>query len=137
MRSLISDSILPAGHSRKSFSKFFGRSASQRRRDRFGFLSHSMICLSSVSWHTCITESCSYLRLAPSQSASLCVFHRFMEWVVGFFYGTETCMLCGVGCGFFSMALKPVCFVEWVVGFFYGTETCMLCGVGCGFFLWH
>ena len=25
----------------------------------------------------------------------------FVEWVVGIFYGTETCMLCGVGCGDF------------------------------------
>ena len=28
-------------------------------------------------------------RLAPSQSAYLCVFHGFVEWVVGIFDGTE------------------------------------------------
>ena len=31
------------------------------------------------------------LRLAPSKSAYLCVFHSFMEWVVGIFNGTEVC----------------------------------------------
>ena len=35
-----------------AFNKFSGRSVSLRRRNRFGYLSHSLVCLSSVSWHT-------------------------------------------------------------------------------------
>ena len=38
-------------------------------------------------WVLCLTHP----RLAPSQSASLCVFHGFVEWVVGSFDGTEVC----------------------------------------------
>ena len=38
-------------------------------------------------WVFCLTHP----RLAPSQSASLCVFHGFLRWVVGIFYGTEVC----------------------------------------------
>ena len=57
-RSLISDSVLPPGHSRQRFPKFSGRSVSQRRRNRFGYLSHSVVCLSSVSWHTCPLPVC-------------------------------------------------------------------------------
>ena len=57
MRSLISDSVLPAGHSRHCFPKCSGSSVSYRRRNRFGYLSHSLVCLSSVSWHTYSTES--------------------------------------------------------------------------------
>ena len=38
-------------------------------------------------WVLCLTHP----RLAPSQPASLCVFHGFKEWVVGIFDGTEVC----------------------------------------------
>ena len=40
-----------------AFPKFSGRSFSQRRRDQFGYLSHSLVCLSSVSWYTCSIKS--------------------------------------------------------------------------------
>ena len=36
-------------------------------------------------WVLCMTTP----RLAPSQSASLCVFHGFVEWVVGIFDSAE------------------------------------------------
>ena len=55
-RSLISDSVLSAGHSRQCFHKFSGRSVWKRRRNRLG-LYHSLVCLNSVSWHTCSIES--------------------------------------------------------------------------------
>ena len=35
------------------FPKSSGRSVSWRRRNQFGYLSHSLVCLSCVSWHTC------------------------------------------------------------------------------------
>ena len=41
-------------------------------------------------WVLCLTNP----RLAPSQSASLCVFHGFMEWVVGIFDGAKYALKC-------------------------------------------
>ena len=38
-------------------------------------------------WVLCLTHP----RLAPSQPAFLCVFHRFMGWDVGIFYSTKVC----------------------------------------------
>ena len=76
------------------------------------------ILLSQVFWQECLTETpesiwvlfpllgllelcqLAYLqywvilthpRLAPSQSASLCVFYGFVEWVEAIFDGTEVC----------------------------------------------
>ena len=51
------DSVLPAGHSQQRFPKFSGGSVSQKCWNWFGYLSHSLVCLSSVSWHTCSIES--------------------------------------------------------------------------------
>ena len=51
LRSLISDSVLPA------LSRFSSRSVSQRCQNQLGYLSLSLVCLSSVSWHTCSIES--------------------------------------------------------------------------------
>ena len=86
------DSVLPAAHSRQCFPRFSGRSVSQRRRDRFGYLSHSLVCLSYQLaylqyWVICLVHP----RLAPSQTASLCVFHGIVERVVGIFDDTEVC----------------------------------------------
>ena len=49
--------ISPAGHSQQCLPKFFGRNVSSRCWNWFGYLSHSLFCLSSVSWHTCSIES--------------------------------------------------------------------------------
>ena len=56
-RSLISDSVLPVCHSWECFPKFSGRSVSWRCQNQFGYLSHSLVCLNSVSCHTCSIES--------------------------------------------------------------------------------
>ena len=41
-------------------------------------------------WDLCLTRP----RLAPSQPASLCVFHSFLEWLVRISNGTEVCIHC-------------------------------------------
>ena len=75
--SIRSLTVFPAGHSRQCFPRFSGMSVSQRRRNRFEYLPHSLVCLSSVSWHTCRTESSAWSildlprpRLHPFVSAS-------------------------------------------------------------------
>ena len=74
MRSL---TVFPAGHSRQCLPRFSGMSVSQRRRNRFRYLSHSLVCFSSISWRTCRTESSAWSiqdlprsRLHPFVSAS-------------------------------------------------------------------
>ena len=55
MRSLIC--VLPTGHSRHCFPKFSGWRVSETPdRYCFRYLSQSLVCLSSVSWHTCSIE---------------------------------------------------------------------------------
>ena len=49
MRSLVSGSVFTCSPFWQCFPNFFGRSVSWRRRNRFGYLSHSLACLSSVS----------------------------------------------------------------------------------------
>ena len=56
MRSLTLFCLLPILDS-ALLPRFSVRSVSQRCRNRFRYLSHSLVCLSSVSWHTCSTES--------------------------------------------------------------------------------
>ena len=55
--SLISESVLYARHSRLFLSGFSGRSVYRDAGIGFGYLSHSLHCLSSVSWHTYSIES--------------------------------------------------------------------------------
>ena len=64
---------------------FSGRSVWQRCHDQPGYLSHSLVCPSSVSWHSCNTESSAW------PSGSLWAFHDFKEWGVGIFNSTQVC----------------------------------------------
>ena len=71
---LISDAVFPAGHSRQCFPKFSDRTVSKKRRNRFGYLSHSLVCLSSLSWYTCSTESSAWpVQGLPYPSLRPCV----------------------------------------------------------------
>ena len=57
-----------------------------------------------ADWVLCLTHP----RLAPSQSASLCVFHGFVEWVLGIFDGIEVCFdLIHFLSGFFLHQFEP------------------------------
>ena len=74
---------LPSGHSRQCLPKCFGRSVSQRCRNRFGCLSHSLVCLISVSWHTAaLSHFLDLSKTCPVPVCCLCVFHGFMEWII-------------------------------------------------------
>ena len=86
MRSLISDSVLPAGHSRQCFPKFSDRCLGT--------------CLGTFHppWFAW-TQSAAILavlnpllgpcKTCPSHSASFCIFHGFLNRVVGIFDSTK------------------------------------------------
>ena len=103
MRSLISEFVLLAGHSRQRLPKFSDRSVSEMYRTRSGYFSHSLVCWSCVSWYTCSTESsaCPSQDLPPPPPPPpVVVFRGFMEWVVGIyiFYNAEYALTCSTFC---------------------------------------
>ena len=98
MRSLISDSALPAGHSRRCFPNLFWQKRLTETPESVWaiFPLFGLLELLSVNWHTCSVESSVW----PIQDLPRPVFciplclsrlHGLPAWVVGIFYGTEVC----------------------------------------------
>ena len=94
------DSVLPAAHSRQCFPRFSGRSVSQRRRNRFGYLSHSLVCLSSIRWRTCSIESSAWsIQDLPRPSLHPFVsFTASCSWLWGFSTTLKYALTCSTFC---------------------------------------
>ena len=75
-RSLISDSVLPAGHSRQCFPNFSGRSCLIETPKGLSTFP-ALVCLSSVRWHTCSIASL----LDPSSFRSKWI-SKYLRWLV-------------------------------------------------------
>ena len=71
MTSLISESVSHACHFRQCLVMFSGRRISQRCWNQLGYLSHSPVCLSTVSWYTCSDDSFAWPLLVCPRPASL------------------------------------------------------------------
>ena len=95
--SLISDSILPAGHSRQCFPQVFGTSVSQRCWNQFWYLFHSLFCSISVRWHSCSTESSAW-PIQDLPHPSLHPFVSFMVWLWGFSTALKNALTCSTFC---------------------------------------
>ena len=84
MRSLISDSVLPLAILRSAFPSFLAGVSHRDAGIGFGTFPIPLVCLSSVSWHTCSFESSAW----PIQNLPCPSLHPLVSsW------------LCGVGCG--------------------------------------
>ena len=97
--SMRSSTVLPAGHSRQCFPRFSGMSVSQRRRNRFGYLSHCLVCLSSVSWHTCRTESSAW----SIQDLPRPCLHPFVSASWSGLWGFSTTLMYALTCSTFCL----------------------------------
>ena len=65
MRSLISDSVLPAGHSQRCFPKFPGTIVLERRLNWFGHLSHNLSDFNSSTRNMCKPDKWSFFNFSP------------------------------------------------------------------------
>ena len=103
--SLISGSVLPAGHCRQCFPKFSGRSFSQRRRDQIGYLSHCLVCLSSISWHTCSIKSSDPPKTCPVPVCIPLCFSRLRGVDCGYFRWNWSMLWLASFCVWFTLVL--------------------------------
>ena len=93
MRNLISDSVLPAGHSRQCFPKFFLAGVSHKDAGiGLGIFPTPWFAWAlSAGILAVLSSLLDPSKTSLSQPASLCVFHGFVEWVLGIFIGIKVC----------------------------------------------